>query len=63
MNGVNGSDWYGPRTIRVLLPCNGDMVSESNVDIRNIEESIDGHDILTFGCPACGGQHQSLRFG
>jgi len=60
---MNESDWYGERVIRVHLPCNWDLVAESNVEILNIEEDIQGRDVLTFTCPACGQAHKSWRIG
>jgi hypothetical protein len=52
----------GARAIKVVV-CNGDMVDEANVEFLNIEEDIQGADVLTFRCPVCGEPHKSRRYG
>jgi len=61
----NGHDvgLFHERIIKVLLDCSREMVDEQTVKVENIEEDLHGRDVLTFTCPACGQQHQSLRFG
>ena len=49
--------------IKVFLHCTRDTVPESTVKITNVEEDIQGRDVVTFDCPVCGREHQSLRFG
>jgi predicted RNA-binding Zn-ribbon protein involved in translation (DUF1610 family) len=49
--------------IRVYLTCSQDWVPESTVTFENIEEDIQGRDVLTFRCPQCGESHRSLRRG
>ena len=51
------------RPILLALPCNGDRIDESTVTLENIEEDIQGRDLVTFQCPVCGKQHQSYRLG
>lgn len=54
---------YFERVIRVYLSCTGDWVDERQVKVENIEEDIQGQDVLTFKCPECGQTHKSLRRG
>jgi len=49
--------------IRVLLECTGDWRDETTVQLLNIEEDMEGRDVVTFVCPACKQQHRSLRRG
>ena len=49
--------------IQVMLTCNGEWCPEEDVQFENIEEDMQGRDILTFTCPECGEQHKSLRVG
>lgn len=54
---------FGPRQIVVICQCSGDRVNENAVRMTNIEEDIQGRDVVTFQCPLCGQQHKSLRLG
>ena len=57
---------YSPfegRIIYVNLSCIQDKIPEADVEFENIEEDIQGQDVLTFKCPKCGETHKSLRFG
>jgi hypothetical protein len=56
-------DQFHERVIKVVLDCNRTVVDERTVKVENIQEDLHGRDVLTFTCPACGQQHQSLRFG
>jgi len=47
----------------VVCLCNGDRIPEENVEFLNIEEDIQGRDILTFKWPECGEIHKSFRLG
>lgn len=38
-------------------------INEKEVKFLNIEEDIQGHDVLTFECPKCGTKQKSKRFG
>ena len=38
-------------------------IDEKKVEFVDIEEDIQGHDLLTFICPECGTQQKSKRFG
>ena len=49
------------REVKVMLPCTGDWHLESEVESTNIEEDMEGRDVLTFKCPECGREHQSYR--
>ena len=61
---MNSHPWRSPRpVIRVRLACVDDWINESKVKILNVEEDIQGRDILTFTCPKCGEEHKSLRVG
>ena len=51
------------RIIYVNLPCTGDKIPESEIHCTNIEEDMQGRDVVTFDCPNCGEEHTSLRFG
>jgi len=55
--------YFIERTIRVYLTCTGDWVDEKTVKVENIEEDMQGQDVLTFTCPECGKSHKSLRRG
>jgi len=57
-----GDDGY-TKPIQVVLFCNKTVVNEDTVEFQDISEDIQGHDILTFKCPACGETHQSKRLG
>ena len=50
------------RNCDVILSCTKEFIDESNVEFINIQEDIQGKDILTFKCPKCNKQHESLRF-
>ena len=41
------------RPVVVVLPCNQERIPETDVEILNIEEDIQGRDLLTFICPNC----------
>ena len=53
---------YEPPVV-VVLSCNGDKVDENDVKTLNIEEDIQGRDLLTYVCPECGKEHKSYRLG
>lgn len=36
---------------------------EKKVEFLNIEEDIQGRDVLTFRCPGCGRTSKSCRYG
>ena len=52
-----------PKRIEIRLPCTGEMVDETDVDIENIEEDMQGRDVVTFRCPHCAEYHKSHRYG
>lgn len=49
--------------IRVYAECCQEWIDERDVHPTNIEEDIQGRDVLTFDCPRCGYEHKSLRVG
>ena len=53
------TNYYNPA--QVSLTCNGDLVSEDDVEFVDIREDIMGYDVLTFTCPECGEVHESYR--
>jgi predicted RNA-binding Zn-ribbon protein involved in translation (DUF1610 family) len=55
-------DYFGRHPARVML-CDRDMADETTVEILDIEEDMDGADVVTFVCPVCGEQHKSRRYG
>lgn len=55
--------WEGRGPIWVTLSCDGDRVDERTVKVEDIEEDIQGRDVLTFTCPRCGEVHRSYRLG
>ncbi len=50
------------RNIQIRLPCNGELVDEREIDIENIEEDMQGRDVVSFKCPYCAEIHKSHRF-
>jgi hypothetical protein len=58
---IRATDYF-ERTVCVMLECeNNELIAESNVKFVNIEEDIQGRDMLTFECPCCGDEHTSVR--
>ena len=51
------------KIIYLVQPCNGDRIPEDEVDCTNIEEDMQGRDVVTFDCPNCGEEDTSLRLG
>lgn len=51
------------RPIKVMTSCTEQWIDETIVEFLNIEEDIQGRDILTFKCPLCHETHRSLRVG
>lgn len=49
--------------IKVRLECDGSWVSEDDIEVTNVEEDIQGRDVVAFDCPRCGETHTSLRVG
>ncbi len=60
----NGADWpeYEP-AVQVYCPEDQIWIDETTVETLNIEEDIQGRDVLTFKCPGCHQEHRSLRRG
>lgn len=52
-----------PRPVLVRCPRCGEVHNESDVVFIDIAEDMEGRDVLTFTCPHCGEDVQSLRFG
>lgn len=49
--------------IYVECPECGSRFDESEVELTNIESDIWERDVVTFECPQCGKEVESLRFG
>lgn len=53
---------------QVLLKCEKSAMTEyewvdvEDVKFLNIEEDVQGRDVMTFECPKCGESHKSLVF-
>lgn len=58
----SGGKEYQPE-VYVILSCTGDKISEQDVEFENIEEDMQGRDVLTYKCPECGQSHKSIRLG
>jgi len=66
MNGTdaNGEDgeYHRETVIKLVTACTAQWIEETSVKILNVEETAQGHDIVTFRCPLCLGEHMSLRY-
>ena len=51
---------HSPAVVRLI--CSGDFESVDNVHFLNIEEDIQGRDVMTFKCPMCDETHRSLIY-
>lgn len=51
---------YAP-TIKVYCKKCKEWKTETEVEFLNIEEDIQGRDVLTFNCPDCGSKNKSQR--
>lgn len=47
----------------VVLTCSKEFAPLDKVKFVNIEEDMQGKDVLTFKCPRCGEQHESHVYG
>jgi hypothetical protein len=47
----------------VILQCDSTYFPADKVEFLDIHEDISGRDVMTFECPTCGEQHQSLILG
>jgi len=54
---------YYERPIRVYCDTCKEFIDEKRVKFINIEEGIQGEDILTFKCPDCSSVCSSKRLG
>lgn len=51
-------------TRKIYVSCsNCGKIDEKKVKFINIEEDIQGRDVLTFECPTCKTTQKSMRFG
>jgi hypothetical protein len=55
--------FYHHRPVKVILECTKEWIDESAVEFLNIEEDMEGKDLLTFKCPVCKQEHKSHRIG
>jgi len=51
------------KTIKVRCGKCNDYVDEDDTEFVNIEEGMQGEDILTFICPICNTRQRSRRLG
>jgi predicted RNA-binding Zn-ribbon protein involved in translation (DUF1610 family) len=51
------------KVIQVWCTTCKDYFDEKKVEFINIEEDLQGLDVLTFRCPECGEVHKSFRRG
>lgn len=51
------------RRIVIRLPCTGEEVDETDVELVDISEDMQGRDVVTFKCPHCAEYHKSHRMG
>lgn len=63
ITGHYGEDQYGPSPIMLIQSCNSERVDEQDVNCTNIEEDMEGRDVVTFICLSCNKEHKSLRLG
>ena len=61
ITGHYGEDQF--RRVQLIQSCNLERINEEDVDCLNIEEDIQGRDIVTFKCPNCNEEHKSVRLG
>jgi predicted RNA-binding Zn-ribbon protein involved in translation (DUF1610 family) len=55
--------YHKQQKVRVRCgPCN-EWIDEQETEFINIEEDIQGADMLTFKCPICGNVSKSRRYG
>jgi hypothetical protein len=47
----------------VILACNKNRVKVDSVEFLDIEEDIQGRDVITFKCPVCSANHKSYILG
>ena len=49
---------------RVYQKCTGEMFYTSEIEkIINVEEDMEGYDVITYICPDCGEEHKSKVYG
>ena len=63
ITGNYGEDQFGPSPIMLIQECNSERVDEQDVNCTNIEEDMQGKDVVTFICLSCNKEHKSLRLG
>lgn len=56
------NSFYYTSGIKVMLTCNKEWMEEELVNYIDIEEDMEGKDVLTFECPVCNEVHRSRRF-
>jgi len=51
--------------MKVIVTCQQatEYLETEEVEFLNIEEDMQGRDVMTFKCPLCGEIHKSLVFG
>ncbi len=58
-----GKKWKHEKTIKVNCAKCHKWIDEKKTKFIDIEEDIQGADILTFECPLCKTEQKSKRFG
>jgi len=61
-NGKRFKLQYTPK-VKVICPTCKTLFNEDAVEFVNIEEDIQGRDLLTFVCPVCKESKKSYRLG
>jgi hypothetical protein len=57
----NIDDWEPPRLILVFCEKCDEWMGENETKFENIEEDVQGRDVLTFKCPDCKTKQKSIR--
>ncbi len=60
--GEDYCDEYEPQMF-VVTACDHAWVSSESVEFLDIQEDIQGRDVMTFRCPKCGAEHNSYVVG
>lgn len=55
--------WQYEPKVKVTCPTCKNMFNEDAVEFINIEEDIQGRDLLTFKCPVCNEPKKAYRLG
>jgi hypothetical protein len=53
---------FDDRRTKVWLECTGEPIDYRAVQVSGITRPDGDAEVVTFSCPRCGRQHESLRF-